>query len=101
MSERKNLRKWYGGGIYSKTRAQSDGKPLEMFFGRVWLPEERRFRYFKLGTTEKQARRKMRKVLGDPSAAVAAREKVTEKALLFDELVKRFLAEYRPRGDSE
>ncbi len=100
--EKRSSITWYGDGIYSRTRQRKNGKPMEVFVGRAWIPSEHRFRYFKLGTTPNQAEKKMRKILGDPEAALAERKKKRDgsKPLTFDELVKRFLAEYRSRGES-
>ena len=50
----KNI-EWYGDGIYSKTRIGADGKPLETFYVRVWIPSERKMRTWKAGHTPKQA----------------------------------------------
>jgi integrase len=94
-------KKWYGDGIYSKTRQRRNGRPLEVFFGRVWVPTERRFCYFRLGTTPAQAERKMRTLLGDPEKAVAERRQKKARVLTFGELLGQFLEKYRSRGDTK
>ncbi len=94
-------KKWYGDGIYSKTRLRKNGKPLEVFYGRVWLPARKRFCYFKLGTAPNQAQAKMRRILGDPEAALAEREKKHRKILTFGQAIDKFLAEYHSRGGTD
>jgi len=94
-------KKWYGDGIYSRTRQRKNGKPLEVFYGRVWFPTLRRFRYFKLGTTPNQAETKMRRILGNPEAALAEREKKHIVVPTFGKALDRFLQEYRSRGGTD
>jgi hypothetical protein len=92
-------KKQYGGGIYSKVLKRAPGgKPLEVFTGRVWMKTEKRFRYFKLGTTLKAAQRRMGQIIGDPEAALAEREKPRPKPMRFDKLVEAFLEGYTSRG---
>lgn len=98
MSEKQ----WHGGGIYSKVLKRSlAGKRVRVFYGRVFVPQEGRQVYFRLGTTLKAAQREMNRVLGNPAAALAEREAPTPRRIRFDALVEEFLAKYRSRGDSD
>jgi integrase len=98
--------KWYGGGIYSKTRTKGDGIPAETFYVRAWIPSERRMRTWKLkGHTIKQAERHARRIVGDPEKAVAEREAARtanrEKqtaAYTIEQLYADFTANYRARS---
>ncbi len=102
----KNPKKWIKQlpGVYTILRKR-DGQ--KVFYFRAWVPSEKGFRYFRLGTTLGQARDKRNKILGDPEAALVERQekqeaRIAEKpALTFDELVRTFLAKYRSRGDSD
>ncbi len=92
-------KKWHGGGIYSKIlKRRIAGEPLEVFYGRVWVPEERRWRYFRLGTKIRQARRRMSEILGNPRDAQVERIHRSVKTIDFGELLDEFLASYRSRG---
>jgi len=90
---------WYKDGIYSRTRERKNGPPLEVFYGRVWVGG--RAHYFRLGTTPSQAKKKMRKILGDPEAALEARRKKRLRVLKLGELLNEFLANYRSRGGTD
>src|SRR6185369_16738073 len=78
--------KWYRKTkLYSRTR-EVRGELVEVFFGRVWIPTEKKFRYFKLGTAPVDPERKeppqsmdlrFRKILGDPEKALEKRKKAT------------------------
>jgi integrase len=89
---------WYEGGIYSLKRKR-DGR--ETFYGRVWIPSRRGFAYFRLGTTPRQAERKMREVMGDPEKALAERRQRKQKVHTFGALLDEFLAKYRSRGGTD
>jgi integrase len=94
----------HGGGIYSRVcKRAPGGKPLEVFYGRVFFKAEGRSRYFRLGTALKAAQKRMHTILGDPEAALKEREarsKPAPKRLSVGELIDAFLAGYTPRGDS-
>ena len=97
-----NDKQWHGGGIYSKVLKRTlAGKPVRVFYGRAFVPQEGRPRYFRLGTTLKVAQREMNRVLGNPAAALAEREAPTPHRIRFDALVEEFLAKYRSRGESD
>lgn len=95
---------WYEDGIYSRTRRLRSGETVEVIYGRVWVLEQRRFAYFKLGTSPQGtgvpqvARMKMRRILGNPLAAVEARARQRVKVLTFGALLDEFLRSYRSRG---
>ena len=61
---------WHGDGIYSKPRIDRDGRPYRAFFVRMWIPSEKRARYFKGGRTLPSARRLRLRLLADPDRAV-------------------------------
>ncbi len=90
--------KWHGDGIYSRTRKR--GVARQGFYGRVWFPTERKFRHFKLGTTLPQAKRRMKRIEGDPEQALADRNRKHVKVLSFEALRKEFLAKYRSQDSS-
>lgn len=99
--------RWHGEGTYSKTRTGQDGKPLETFYVRVWIPSERKMRTWKAGHTPKQAERKLRQILGDPDKAAAEREaaRAAQKqakaaAYTVGHLFADFTANYRARSGS-
>ncbi|MCZ6779240.1 MAG: site-specific integrase [Acidobacteria bacterium] len=90
---------WHKGGIYSKTlKRRINGKPLEVFYGQVWIPSEKKLRHFRLGTTPRQAGREMRRILGNPEAALKERQQ--RRCGTFSLLLDRFLANYHSRGDT-
>jgi integrase len=94
----------HGGGVYSRIcKRAPGGKPLEVFYGRVYIKAERRSRYFRLGTALKAARQRMHAILGDPEAALLEREaksRPTPGRVGMGELIDAFLEGYKPRGDS-
>ena len=104
--------KWYQDGIYSRTRARRNGEQLEVFYGRVWIRSERKARYFKLGMAAwvenrpappRAVEERMRKLLGNPEAAVAERAKKATPPpgpRRMDQLVDEFLQKYHSRGGS-
>ena len=95
-------KKWHGGGIYSKMLKRTlAGKSIRVFYGRVYVPQEGRPRYFRLGTTLKAAQREMNRVLGNPGAALAERETPPPRRIRFDALTEEFLTKYQSRGDSD
>jgi integrase len=97
--------KWYGDGLYSKTRPGRDGKPEETFYGRVWVKSLQKMITFTFGHAEKTSRRELVSIQDDPEKAMRARAAAVEAAkqkkapaLRFGELVDRFEAEYRTEG---
>ena len=82
---------WHKGGIYSKTlKRRINNKPLEVFYGQVWISSEKKLRHFRLGTTPRQAGREMRRILGNPEAALREREE--KKCGTFLALVDKFMS---------
>jgi integrase len=105
--------KWYGEKtkIYSRTWERRKGETIETFYGRVWIPSEKKFRYFKLGTAPGDPNRKeppksieqrFRTILGDPEKALERRKKVkpVPGPKTLDKLVEEFLKKYQSRGGS-
>jgi len=45
-----------------------------------------------------QAQQKMRRILGDPEAALAERERTRTKVLAFSQALDQFLCDYHSRG---
>jgi integrase len=98
----------YGGGLRSKTRTGRDGKPVEVFHGKVWIKSLQMERTFTLtARTEKSARRQLAVIQADPEKVIAAREAARKasrekKAASFTvaELFDAFKANYKSRGGS-
>lgn len=91
----------YGGGLRSKSRTDRDGRPVEIFHGRVWVKSLQAERTFTLrGRKESSARRELAVIQADPEKALEARKPKPKAAapILFDALADRFLAEYHSRG---
>jgi len=93
-------KKWIGGGIYTRMAKRGPFRGQEVYYGQVWNRRERRFRHFRLGTSLRQAKKKMAILYADPEKAVAERERKAERPILFDAVVSSFLSEYRSRGNS-
>lgn len=95
----------HGDGIYSRMSKRTiAGKPIETFYGRVYIAEEKRSRYFKLGRTLKAARRKMVRITDDVDAAVRERQRVADRVrdgLTVEALHRDFTANYRGRGGTD
>ena len=97
----------HGNGIYSRVCKRTlAGKPLEVYYGRVYVKAERRDRYFRIGMSLRAAQRKMHKILGDPEAAVTEREatlRPTPKPISVEQMIDAFTDErkgYKSRGNS-
>ncbi len=93
------------GGLYSKTPTRSPMAGKLVFFGRVWVRGEGKFRHFFLGTALKQAKRKLAAYYSDPEKAVAEREAAhaarrQERSAAYKvaQLFDAFTAGYRSRG---
>jgi hypothetical protein len=100
-----SLKSWIdnSGGMYTTIPKRGPMQGEECYFGRFWIKEEKRFRHFFLGTTLKAARIKRAEIYSDPMRALTVkREKKAEavKSIGFDELVEKFLSDYRSRGES-
>jgi site-specific recombinase XerD len=100
MSEKKDEKKWYGGGIYSRTPTRGPAKGTEIFYGKVWIKSERRRRHFLLGPGYMQAKRKLAGIFADPEKALAELARKRVAARTFEALLDEFLEKYRSRAGS-
>ncbi len=100
MRERRELKKWYGGGIYSRTPTRGPAKGTEVFYGKVWIKSERRRRHFLLGPGFLQAKRKLASIYADPERALAEQARKRTPVRKFGVVLDEFLAKYRSRGGS-
>lgn len=94
--------KWYGRGIYSRTRKGKDGKPETVFYVRV--THEGEPVVFTAGGTEASADRERTRVRNDIPAAIAKRDKQRQQArgkYTVAELYRDFTSNYRGRGGTE
>ncbi|HEV8335140.1 MAG TPA: site-specific integrase [Candidatus Polarisedimenticolia bacterium] len=98
MSDRKDPKKWYGGGMYSRTPTRGPAKGTEVFYGKVWIKSERRRRHFLLGPGFLQAKKKLAGIYADPEKALVelTRRRVTVRT--FEAILDEFLEKYRSRA---
>src|SRR5258705_11364156 len=96
MSEKR----WFGGGMYSRTPTRGPAKGTEVFYGKVWIKSEKRRRHFILGPGYLQAKRKLASIYADPEKALAEQTRKRAPVRKFGEVLDEFLAKYRSRGGS-
>lgn len=91
-------KKWYEGGMYTKTPTRGPCKGAEVFYGRVWVPGRRKRIDFWLGPGFLQAKKRLHAICADPDKALADRERRHVQAFTFGKILDLFLAKYRTKG---
>jgi len=94
-----SVKKWCGGGIYSKTPTRGPCKGIEVFYGRVWVPSRKRRIDFWLGPGKPiDVKKRLAAIFADPEKALAQRDRKSVQAITFGQILERFLDTYRPRS---
>lgn len=91
-------KKWYEGGMYTKTPKRGPCKDTEVFYGRVWVSGRRKRIDFWLGPGFLQAKKRLHAICADPDKALAERERRHVQAFTFGKILDLFLAKYQSRG---
>lgn len=88
------------GCYYRENQKIVNGQATRSYYGRVWVPSQRREIDFKLAGAPKAAGRRYHEILADPERAFREREAKPVQRIAFDALVKAFLTGYKSRGES-
>lgn len=88
----------HGEGIYSRAINRTvNGRPIERYHGRVFIPETKRYHYFALGENLRKARSRWARIMDDPWKVFVERERKVRR-YTFGEIVGEFLERYTPRA---
>ncbi len=87
-------------GIYTRTIRRGPREGRQVWCCRAWVKSEGSYKHWTFSTARAVSIRAAHRVIGDPEAAWAERNKIAPDTQLLNDLVSRFLTEYKSRGET-